>query len=558
MNIKKIKIHNFKCFKDFELELNSDVNIIVGNNEAGKSTILEAIHLALTGVIGGRYLKNNASEYLFNKNAYEKYLSDVEKGNKGIDCLPEIYTELYFNDKENEKHFDIFRGKNNSEDTDARGVYIKYSFDEEYTNEYTDLVNSSEIKNIPIEYYKVTWKSFADEYMYLKNIPMKSALIDSTNTGSRNGSDMYVSHILENFLDKNDVIKLQQANRRVKEYLKKDDIFKTINDTIKESVKKSDSKKVEFSIDLSDNNDWQDNLIANINEIPFHYIGKGEQIITKTHLALLKANEKSKKNANVILLEEPENHLSFSKLNELLHNIEGAIKSDDTQLIVATHSSFVANKIGIEKLILINDKKTTKLNKLKLDTFNFFKKIAGYDTLRFILAESVILVEGASDELIIQKAYKDKYNILPIENKIDVISVGLSFERYLEIAEKINIKVIVVTDNDGDIEKLNEKYRKYENNKKIKICYSGYTYDKSTFSLNEDIKDYNYNTLEPNFVKANNNSLELFNKILETNHKNIENLLKYMKNNKADCALKIFDYKEKIEYPDYIMKAIEK
>ena len=54
MAIRKIKIHNFKCFRDFETELNPGLNILVGDNEAGKSTILEAIHLALTGVYCGR------------------------------------------------------------------------------------------------------------------------------------------------------------------------------------------------------------------------------------------------------------------------------------------------------------------------------------------------------------------------------------------------------------------------------------------------------------------------------------------------------------------------
>lgn len=56
MYITKVKIKNFKCFKDFSLILNEGVNIIVGNNEVGKSTILEAIHLGLTGIMNGRYL----------------------------------------------------------------------------------------------------------------------------------------------------------------------------------------------------------------------------------------------------------------------------------------------------------------------------------------------------------------------------------------------------------------------------------------------------------------------------------------------------------------------
>lgn len=43
MRVKSIKLTNFKKFKDEHLEFNDDVNIFVGDNNAGKSTILEAL-----------------------------------------------------------------------------------------------------------------------------------------------------------------------------------------------------------------------------------------------------------------------------------------------------------------------------------------------------------------------------------------------------------------------------------------------------------------------------------------------------------------------------------
>jgi len=46
---------------------------------------------------------------------------------------------------------------------------------------------------------------------------------------------------------------------------------------------------------------------------------------------------------------------------------------------------------------------------------------------------------------------------LPIEDEVDVISVGNSFLRFLEIAEKIKKSVVVVTDNDGNVESLKKK-----------------------------------------------------------------------------------------------------
>ena len=56
--IKSLHIENYKCYENVDVEFNNSTNIIVGNNEAGKSTILEAINLCLSGLINGRYIKN--------------------------------------------------------------------------------------------------------------------------------------------------------------------------------------------------------------------------------------------------------------------------------------------------------------------------------------------------------------------------------------------------------------------------------------------------------------------------------------------------------------------
>ena len=57
MAIEKVIIQNFKRFKNpFEIKFNENINLLVGDNESGKSTILEAIHVALTGIYAGRYM----------------------------------------------------------------------------------------------------------------------------------------------------------------------------------------------------------------------------------------------------------------------------------------------------------------------------------------------------------------------------------------------------------------------------------------------------------------------------------------------------------------------
>ena len=45
MPLKQIIIQNFKSLRNLKIQFNNGLNILVGDNEAGKSTILEAIHI---------------------------------------------------------------------------------------------------------------------------------------------------------------------------------------------------------------------------------------------------------------------------------------------------------------------------------------------------------------------------------------------------------------------------------------------------------------------------------------------------------------------------------
>jgi len=64
--IKKIKLLNFKRFQDLTLTFNEDSNTIIGDNESGKSTILLALDLVLSG--SRSKIENIGLEFLFNKN----------------------------------------------------------------------------------------------------------------------------------------------------------------------------------------------------------------------------------------------------------------------------------------------------------------------------------------------------------------------------------------------------------------------------------------------------------------------------------------------------------
>ncbi|HAI1254395.1 TPA: AAA family ATPase [Escherichia coli O25b:H4-ST131] len=51
--ITRLMLQNFKKFPELDLRFSNDRNILVGDNESGKSTILLALDLALLQIVGG-------------------------------------------------------------------------------------------------------------------------------------------------------------------------------------------------------------------------------------------------------------------------------------------------------------------------------------------------------------------------------------------------------------------------------------------------------------------------------------------------------------------------
>jgi putative ATP-dependent endonuclease of OLD family len=534
MKIDKVVIRNYKYFySEFSLTFGGGINVLVGDNETGKSTILEAVNLALSGILNGRYLRNELSQYLFNHRAVAEYIQSLPAPDR--QPPPSISIEVFFADD-----YPLFEGNGNTAKEKGCGVALRVEFDPVYEEEYEALLDTGELGTVPLEYYRIVWKSFARQDITSRSIPIKSVLIDSAANRYQHGSDIYISRIIRDDLEVEERVGLAQAYRKMQESFMADDAVKAMNARIQSKSRVSD-RSLHVSVDLTARNSWETTLMTYLDDTPFHQIGKGEQCVIKTNLAL---GHKRAVEANLILLEEPENHLSHTKLNKIMKHI--ADGCEEKQLIVATHSSFVANKLGLDNLILLKAQESVRLAELSSDTYEFFKKLPGYETLRLILCKKAVLVEGDSDELIFQRAYMDSHDgRLPIEDGIDVISVKLTFKRFLEIAEALGHPVAVVTDNDGDYARnITEKYMPFSK--------------ASCISIFADKREH-LRTLEPQLVDDNRLNLKNLRGALgldaET-YPTAKKITGYMSGNKTTSALRIFEAKHRVQYPKYILDAV--
>jgi predicted ATPase len=529
--LRKVIIKNYRAFEDFSLEFSPGVNIIVGDNATGKSTLLEAVNLALTARLHGNALATELSPYLFSRAAQDRYVQGLQAGRKPPP--PEILIEVYFRDCD---ELAELRGTNNSLREDSPGARLRIFLDEDLRDSYLAYVSAPEqVALVPSEYYTWEWLDFADNAIrHGRGLP-DASLIDASGIRLQNGADQYMQRVITEHLLPGERVELARSYRSLREMFAGFDAISGINDRLAGGHDDVTSRRLSLSVDVSQRAAWERTLVPHLDDVPFQLTGSGEQAALKIMLALNRKADDS----HVILIEEPENHLSFSSLNALMSKI--AQRCDGKQVLVTTHSSYVLNKLGLGNLILLTLAGGTRITDLPADTTGYFKKLSGYDTLRLVLAKKVILVEGPSDELVVQRAYLDLHGRLPIEDGVDVINVrGLQAKRFLDIAVRLGKPAVVVNDNDGDPDAVRQRYSAYTAHPFIKVC----------------IGEGEARTLEPQIVAAN--GLEVINRVLGKAYKTEDDLVAYMTgpNNKTDCALAIFESGETIAMPGFIRDAV--
>lgn len=535
--IKKLLIKNFKSVKELIIELNPNINIFVGENDSGKSTILEALSIITTGRLHFYPFERQLKANLFNADIRRKYIEEIEKGNRLEP--PKIIIEAYLDEGTDAK----ISGKNNELHENVPGIRMVVEMDMEYSEVYKKMLFSNSVCDIPIELYKISYNYFSgSEKVVFRFSPLKSVFIDAGHKDYSYMVNKFINTSISNILDQQDKIELSREYREARYRFKENEKVKKLNREVAEK-NKFDDRNVSIDLNETQIDSWIEQMTVVVEDTPFEYVGFGTQNTIKSELAL----ENSVDKINIILMEEPENNLSYTNMAKLIERVE---KNTEKQIFIATHSSYVANKLDLQNLFLVNKGDAKAFSGLDKDIVNYFKKLPGYNTLRVILAEKVILVEGPTDELILQRAYMDIKGNLPIKDGIDIIVVdSLAFKRYCAIAVMIGKQISIVTDNDGSIANIKERYSDYIDNPLTKFFYE----------QNEE-----FNTLEPSVLNANCEDggvpSESFKNIIYKKSKNNQlsfaKLSSFMQNNKTEWAMRVFDSEEKIKYPEYIIDVI--
>lgn len=122
--IKSIHIEGYKKFMEFNMVFNSEMNILVGENEAGKSTVMEALRLVLNQDY--RNSDHSVLESLFNVDLVNDF-----KANPQPDNLPRMYIEVVLGIDDSDANSQLYSGEHNISGKIQTGISFVCELDKE-------------------------------------------------------------------------------------------------------------------------------------------------------------------------------------------------------------------------------------------------------------------------------------------------------------------------------------------------------------------------------------------------------------------------------------------
>lgn len=528
--ITKVVIQGYRKFRSFSIEPDATANIIVGDNETGKSTLLEAITLALSGRIDGRWANEDLNPYWFNAEDVRDYLVAYAKDSQTP--APSIRIELYLDSEDADVQ--RMRGVHNSQQVDCPGVKLEVVPDPDYDEEFTAYMADSDRPDVlPTEYFEAVWTDFNDMPLRRRPVALGVSVIDSRTIRSKAGVDYHTREILNSFLEPKERAAIAVAHRKSRHEMTSS-ALNGLNEKVRDGSKALHDAPLGLSMDQSARASWEAGVVPQVDNIPFAMAGQGQQASIKVALAMKRRAE----SARAVLIEEPETHLSYSRLHKLIDRVE-KLAGESQQLFVTTHSSFVLNRLGLDKLICLHGDTSSRITDLSHSTVNYFKHLSGYDTLRLVLGTRLVLVEGPSDEMIFKRGYFDRFGKYPEADGIDVISMnGITFKRALELCSRLDRDVVALQDNDGTpVAGIVDELKEY------------LSASRKMFVGDPDLGE----TLEPQLITAN--GVEHMRTVLGLRKQ--DNPKTWMPNHKTESALRILESPETVVMPFYIKQAIE-
>lgn len=449
MKLTKVEIFDFKSIKQEKIEINTNQLCLVGKNECGKSSILQAIsHLNLLDTeLQTNFINKSSANY---PNGFPIITGVFQFQKESFERLKSIFDTKLIEKNNNADNFYLqFKRWGNGISNISLILTDKETFS-------IDILKNSEKKA------QLTDAFFEEIYPNIEYYENEDLLIESANINDLLGDDkkfetfrrlLLVSGCKDlNLLNNPDDNFLATFHSRIEDNL---------NAILKKHYKQDESIKAnlrtikgdKLSLVIKDSSGESFAIEERSPGFKYYFSFLINKLWSKT---------KSGKKNSIILLDEPGGNLHPNGAKDLLKSFNEI--AETSQIIYTTHNPFLTIKTCADSLIFVakSPKEGTKINrKPYLNKYQILRKELGIllnDS--FLIGDINLVVEGNTEKLAFHRLFQiEKYQELEWLNIYNADGVT-NISQTLNYLGKNNLKLTGIAFLDSDEEAKKEKEKK--------------------------------------------------------------------------------------------------
>ncbi len=444
MYLSKIKVSNFRNFKQLEASFYEGLNVIVGENNIGKTNLLDAIRIALgpSTTVGNGFIPLSKDDLH----------RDPNNTNNSFNI------ELEFagmSDKEQGEFLDILDYNATSPENSVARIYFSWTWDEQRKRGIPRRTSNGNTA-IPEDILQ------GIQYTYLD--ALRNA-VEALSPNRRSKLGRLIQVLISGDDDKKNIENiLKEANTKLKENKKLGDVTSEIQTALTGVSGKYFSQEVDIQTSEIDFDRITNSLRLVLKEFPnandnLELWTNGLGYNNLLYIAVVLAELQSENGATlpILLAEEPEAHL-HPQLKTVLADFLGK-QSNKVQTIVTTHSPVIASRVLPSKLCILHKNTSAdsvytlfSLRKCGLTEKEERKLQRMLDITRatMLFARGIILVEGICEALLLPKLAQ-LMGISLEEKGISVVPIcGVDFNTFVKLLSQKNIYIPTAIITDGD------------------------------------------------------------------------------------------------------------
>lgn len=525
MYLHELNVQGFRCFNEnFKIQLTNGLNVIVGENGAGKTAIISAIRQLFHDSESGRY--NISSDDFFNSfessdNPYQFFSIRAEFDN--LDLIDKVALLPWVGSKktaqlnlqvENKERFGRFK----------RVIWGGSSRSSQFDPELLELIQCVYLPPLRDAESKLSNGRQSRLSKLLKAINHKELM-----KCKKNGKLHPLEEKIKDFntsLATDDGLSIKHANELITENLTKA-IGYHFGQNTRIQFAETDFTRIAESLTLLffPNLSTDDReLFRNLNQ---NSLGYNNLLYIASILAEITLNDEADDQPllKLLLIEEPEAHLHPQLQIRLLNYLKNVAENNkNVQVIVTTHSTVLASSVDIESIIHLSKSHNpvaTPLKNcgLKPNSTQFINRWLDVTKSNLLFASGVILVEGIAEQMLLPAIARIVLNGQENgKNSLEDLGIstinlnGIYFQHFMQLYCNIQ------TSDDEDTEHCNIPIRcagltDLDPPKTIKVKNPNTTTEDESKEIDVDFIPY-----EGNLMHGTNHAIKLVESINTSTH----------------------------------------